>query len=460
MNRFLIKIVFSLSMIASVFNAKTQTVSEENADYLAKMVFYNYTEATVGKATIDTSSIYGSISGNASVGHYNFQGYNDAEFFGEGIVLTTGNISSIFDSYNQTASSSGSQISDTVLASFLNIDEAYDIAYFAVDFVPLTDTIQFDVILASEEYIEYTYPDSLPDEMGIFVFGTDPNTRERYDSSQNQAVFLNSANFPTSISIKNIFIRDPSVQGGQSNPNDYRENFNDYFVFDGYTVPKTIKIPVVPCGDQQYRVLFVIADRRDSTMDSGLFLNFRSLKGNKREIEEQVSVRLHSDTIICTAEGFTETARLRAEASGGWGYYSYHWSDSDADSVEIHVNPEVTTSYYVEVSDICEDIISPGTSNTVTVTIQCPVKIPTAFTPNGDGINDKFEIENIDQYKNVNLAIYNRWGKKLFESNHYENPGNWWDGGNNADGSYFYFLEFKIEGKLKKAKGLITKISQ
>jgi gliding motility-associated-like protein len=56
------------------------------------------------------------------------------------------------------------------------------------------------------------------------------------------------------------------------------------------------------------------------------------------------------------------------------------------------------------------------------------LEIPTLFSPNGDGKNDKFEIKHIDIYPDAKVEIYNRWGNLIFKSDNYANPSNWWDG--------------------------------
>jgi len=74
-----------------------------------------------------------------------------------------------------------------------------------------------------------------------------------------------------------------------------------------------------------------------------------------------------------------------------------------------------------------------------------PIKIPKAFSPNGDLINDTWVIENIENYPNSEIEIYNRWGAKVFEVKNYQND---WSGVSRslgrkklAIGSYLYILK-------------------
>ncbi len=67
-----------------------------------------------------------------------------------------------------------------------------------------------------------------------------------------------------------------------------------------------------------------------------------------------------------------------------------------------------------------------------------------ALSPNGDGINDVFQIDGIEDYPNNKVQIFNRWGNMVFEQPGYKNEwsGNW--GRENSllpDGTYFYLFE-------------------
>jgi gliding motility-associated-like protein len=51
--------------------------------------------------------------------------------------------------------------------------------------------------------------------------------------------------------------------------------------------------------------------------------------------------------------------------------------------------------------------------------------MPTAFTPNGDGLNDIIKPTFIGPAANYDFRIYNRWGQLMFRS---KTPGTGWDG--------------------------------
>jgi gliding motility-associated-like protein len=84
----------------------------------------------------------------------------------------------------------------------------------------------------------------------------------------------------------------------------------------------------------------------------------------------------------------------------------------------------------------------------------CDLTIPNVFTPNADGINDFFEITNLEHYPNSQMVIFNRNGKKVFEHSDYF--GNWWDGGNHPVGTYYYVLTYTRQGNRRQTQGIIT----
>lgn len=76
-----------------------------------------------------------------------------------------------------------------------------------------------------------------------------------------------------------------------------------------------------------------------------------------------------------------------------------------------------------------------------------------AMTPNGDGINDLFEIKNIDKYPDNSLIIFDGKGKIIYRCKGYKNN---FDAKNIPQGTYFYKLEYNNLGKKQARAGSIT----
>jgi gliding motility-associated-like protein len=83
------------------------------------------------------------------------------------------------------------------------------------------------------------------------------------------------------------------------------------------------------------------------------------------------------------------------------------------------------------------------------------VLVTNAFTPNGDGINDTWDIQNITQYPNCTVEVFNRYGQKMFYSIGY--PQNWSGKSNGAElpvGTYYYII--KLTPSIKPLTGYLA----
>lgn len=90
-------------------------------------------------------------------------------------------------------------------------------------------------------------------------------------------------------------------------------------------------------------------------------------------------------------------------------------------------------NYTVIVTDKClfKDTITVNLK-----TVDCNISIPNVITANGDGVNDYFKINGLENFPGSTLTAFNRWGNKIYSSQDYKND---WKPEMNS-GTYFYIL--------------------
>jgi gliding motility-associated-like protein len=104
--------------------------------------------------------------------------------------------------------------------------------------------------------------------------------------------------------------------------------------------------------------------------------------------------------------------------------YTYYFTQSNTPS---------SGSYTIIVTDQClySDTLAIDINS-----IDCDIIMPNVVTPNGDGINDFFRINGLENFPGSSLNSYNRWGNKIYSSDDYKND---WSP-KVSDGTYFYIL--------------------
>lgn len=160
------------------------------------------------------------------------------------------------------------------------------------------------------------------------------------------------------------------------------------------------------------------------------------------EKDETVSIGSVMDTLmvnpvvkndICQgAFGFIE-----APVSGGTEPYKYKWSN---DSVNSRITGLLAGAYTLNATD------ANNCAAQFTITVgedYCPpVIVHNVITPNGDGVNDVWVIEGIENYPANEVQLFDKWGDKVFDAHDYNNN---WGGISNRgaalpDGTYFYVI--------------------
>lgn len=136
---------------------------------------------------------------------------------------------------------------------------------------------------------------------------------------------------------------------------------------------------------------------------------------------------------------------IEVEASGGSGGFTYQW-------------PQATGSYWwgasvgthlLEVRDASNCLVD--TVFSVPCADEIPVGVNQVLTPNGDGKNDHWVLEDVYLYPDHRVRVYNRWGSMVFEAAPYLNnwSGTWESGNGNGQplpsATYYYLFESGLE---------------
>jgi len=171
-------------------------------------------------------------------------------------------------------------------------------------------------------------------------------------------------------------------------------------------------------------------------------------------IEEVPVVYISSDKGNQLSKG--EMANL--SASGGTNYI---WTNAEGiisgqNTSVLTVRPAQTTTYTVTVTN------NAGCAQTASFTVEViadyvTLKATNIMTPNGDGINDTWQIKDIDMYPNNKVTIFDSSGRVLYTKSGYNNSEGW-DGMYNGlaldEGTYYHIIDFGNGDKV--IKGYIT----
>jgi gliding motility-associated-like protein len=136
------------------------------------------------------------------------------------------------------------------------------------------------------------------------------------------------------------------------------------------------------------------------------------------------------------------TIQLNPQITGNIA--SYAWTPvtglSDPTIASPVASPKVTTKYQLMVTTTA----GCPASGTITVTVLTAITVPNAFTPNGDGFNDIWNIKDLIYYPNCMVSVYDRYGGLVYQSKGYSQP---WDGTRNGSqvpvGTYYYIIDLR-----------------
>lgn len=182
---------------------------------------------------------------------------------------------------------------------------------------------------------------------------------------------------------------------------------------------------------------------------------FTSENGCADTISQQISIYPKPDVDAGNDTTILEGGQIRLRLSASGDSLSYKWSPSaglDNDtSADPITTPSSNTTYRVVVTSKKGCIASDD----IFIRVLSSPPIPNTFTPNGDGINDLWNIRYINSYPNATMTVYNRYGSEVYITKDFTTG---WDGRSNGKalpaGTYYYFIN-PNNGK-KAISGSIT----
>ena len=185
-------------------------------------------------------------------------------------------------------------------------------------------------------------------------------------------------------------------------------------------------------------------DRTLTVSDPGTYRV--SVRNSCGEYSDEVSVEAYRDVPLVLPDTTWSCANEPAILNAGAHYETYRWSTGASDSTV-----QVTQSGYYEVtvSSRC------GEQRAGTWVVRSAPEegfVPNIITPNGDGHNDTFVL---DEYlRGSALRVYNRWGKLVYAHPRYQNA---WDGDGLPGGVYFYTIDHPCLGEPQRGNVTIQR---
>jgi gliding motility-associated-like protein len=181
---------------------------------------------------------------------------------------------------------------------------------------------------------------------------------------------------------------------------------------------------------------FVIARLGNCDASDTIFVSYTSVP----------QFSLGRDTFLCEGQQLVLTPLLNSPSS-------LLWQDG-------RTSPSITVTknglYSLQATNECGSY-----KDTINITTGlCNIEMPSAFTPNGDVLNDVFKVKYPFPVKQFSMTIYNRYGEKVFETNNISEgwDGNW-KGTLQLQGTYVWIISFKgINNRQQNLKGTVTLI--
>ncbi len=335
------------------YTINAQQININNAYTVDQLVENNLVVGCVEISNI-ASQVNGSVNGFNSFAY--FENGNSNFPFENGIMLSTGNPMSGGNTQNNNILNEGNTdwLTDADLEEALGISNTLNATSIEFDFISITNKLQFNYILASEEYFG-NFPCQYSDGFAFLI--KEAGTSDPY---QNIAIIPD-----TTTPVNTTTIHDEIVGYCDASNANYFQGFNVGDTnYNGRTKVLTATADITPYV--QYSIKLVIADQTDQNYDSAVFI-----EGNSFNSE----VNLGSDIQTCASE-----VSLEGDIANPQAVYSWYMNDAlipGAHTPQLTVNQ--SGIYKLEIS------IPLAGSN---CTIEDSVEVTLSATQSADAITD------------------------------------------------------------------------
>lgn len=289
----------------------------------------NLIQNTLIQGCVEVSNISSPSNGSSiGVGSYGYFEKSASDFpFDYGIVLTTGSASAAGNGQNNEILNDGDEtwLTDNDLETALGISGTINATSIEFDFISISNQIQFNYILASEEYFG-NFPCEYSDGFAFLI-------RESGTSDP----YTNIALVPGTTTPVNTTTVHPDIVGFCPASNE--EYFEGYNVgdtnYNGRTTVLSATAAIQP--NVQYQIKLVIADQTDKNYDSAVFI-----EGNSFD----ASVDLGDDILTCA-----NSADLDGNISNTNATYSWFYNNVEIPSAnQATLTATQSGNYRVEIS--------------------------------------------------------------------------------------------------------------
>ncbi|MFH1319546.1 MAG: choice-of-anchor L domain-containing protein, partial [Bacteroidota bacterium] len=227
-----------------------------------------------------------------------------------GIIMSSGDVNEAVgpnDQSGATGTIPASASYDPDLLAILAGSSANDAAILEFDFVATGDTVMFNYVFGSDEYLEFVF--SFNDAFGFFISG--PGIAGPYSNGAENIAVVPNTTTPVTIDNVNDMINSAYYVNNGDGFSPPQSTDPTVVQCDGFTTVLQAMSPV-QCG-QTYHIKMAICDANDNVLDSWVFLEAGSFQSNTVVISSNVSID-GNDSVLYEGCGLAMLDLIRNEA--------------------------------------------------------------------------------------------------------------------------------------------------